>query len=331
VAGEVLQERPPGRRLADRVPAAGACLLALVVRGFVARREVLLPDVFTHLGNATLVWITLFHALYDTAPGTLALASIGLAALYLALGLAALRERPEATLQVRTVLGLAAVFLTVAIPVRLGLHGITLAWAAEGVLLLGLGLRYQSNLARAGAYAVLALAALRAAGAAHALGGSADVHARLQPRLRHLAGRDRGPGGGGAALAPRRPSAGPRGVGGLFHRGAVPAVRPAERRDDGRVRPDGAPGPSPRRPAGRGPGPLPRPLRAVAGLDRVRHLVAGRRPGGAQPALCYAGYALFALTAAKVVFVDTATLRAPERILSFLVLGSCCWPAPSSA
>ena len=31
-------------------------------------------------------------------------------------------------------LGLAAAFLTVAIPVQLGLHGITLAWAVEGVL-----------------------------------------------------------------------------------------------------------------------------------------------------------------------------------------------------
>ena len=61
----------------------------------------------------------------------------------------------------RTTLGLAAVFLTVAIPVRLGLHGITLGWALEGLLLLALGLRYGSLLARAGAYGVLTLAAVR--------------------------------------------------------------------------------------------------------------------------------------------------------------------------
>jgi len=41
-------------------------------------------------------------------------------------------------------LGLAAVFLTLAIPVQLGLHGITLAWAAEGLLLLWLGLGQRS-------------------------------------------------------------------------------------------------------------------------------------------------------------------------------------------
>ena len=45
--------------------------------------------------------------------------------------------------QARVVLGLAAAFLTLAIPVQLGLHGITLAWAVEGVLLLGLGARFR--------------------------------------------------------------------------------------------------------------------------------------------------------------------------------------------
>jgi uncharacterized membrane protein len=58
-------------------------------------------------------------------------------------------------------LGLAASFLTVAIPVQLGLHGITLAWAVEGVLLLWLGLRFASALARLGGYGVLALAVVR--------------------------------------------------------------------------------------------------------------------------------------------------------------------------
>jgi hypothetical protein len=58
-------------------------------------------------------------------------------------------------------LGLAAAFLTIAIPVQLGLHGITVGWAAEGVLFLALALRYESMLARVGALGVLALAVLR--------------------------------------------------------------------------------------------------------------------------------------------------------------------------
>lgn len=142
-------------------PVAGVYLMSLVTRGLVLRRDVGVTDVMTHLANAAIVWGTLFHVLYDTAPGALALASIALAAVYLVLGLAALKERPEVGLQVRTWLGLAAVFVTLAIPVRLGLHGITLAWALEGVLLLSLGLRYRSLLARGGGYVVLGLAVIR--------------------------------------------------------------------------------------------------------------------------------------------------------------------------
>jgi uncharacterized membrane protein len=61
----------------------------------------------------------------------------------------------------RVALGLAAGFVTLAIPVQLGLNGITLAWAAEGLLLLSLGVRFGTLLARAGGYAVLGLAVLR--------------------------------------------------------------------------------------------------------------------------------------------------------------------------
>ena len=43
---------------------------------------------------------------------------------------------------------------------QLGLHGITLAWAVEGLLLLWLGIRFRSALTRAGGYGVLGLATL---------------------------------------------------------------------------------------------------------------------------------------------------------------------------
>jgi uncharacterized membrane protein len=119
------------------------------------------PEVAAHLIDAALVWTVLYRALYAGRPGVLGAVSVALAALYLILGLAALRETPADRPQVRTLLGLAAVFLTLAIPVQLGLHGITLAWAAEGVLLLALGLRLGSALARAGGYAVIVLAAAR--------------------------------------------------------------------------------------------------------------------------------------------------------------------------
>jgi uncharacterized membrane protein len=82
--------------------------------------------------------------------------------LHLALGLAA-RRAPGQTLWARVTLSLAAVFLTLAIPVQLGLFGITLGWAFEALVLLWLGVRHDSRLARVGGYLVLLLAVFRLA------------------------------------------------------------------------------------------------------------------------------------------------------------------------
>jgi len=142
------------------MPVAGLYLLSLMERGL-HRGPIGLPEVVTHLMDAALVWTVLHRTLYESQPRMLGVACVALAALYLVLGLAALKERRDDHAQVRTLLGLAAVFVTLAIPVQLGLHGITLAWAAEGLLLLVLGLRLGSGLARAGGYGVLALAAVR--------------------------------------------------------------------------------------------------------------------------------------------------------------------------
>jgi uncharacterized membrane protein len=302
-------------------PAAAAYLLALVVRGFVARDEILPADVFAHLANATLVWMTLFHALYDTAPAALALASVALAAVYLALGLAALRERPEAALQVRAMLGLAAVFLTIAIPVRLGLHGITLAWAAEGVLLLALGLRYGSNLARAGGYAVLALAAARLLFRHTPWVGPQVFTPVFNPgfgtwvavivALALAAALSRRSG-----LDPDRVAAAVLSIAALFllfmllsgetvaafDQAARLAYRSGDMLAGEQAR-----------------------LRGRFALSLVWTVFATSLLAGGlvvrSRALCYAGYALFAVTAAKVVLVDTATLQPLDRMLSFLVLG----------
>ena len=302
-------------------PTAGAYLLSLVARGLIARREVGVADVFAHLGSATLAWITLFYALYDTAPGALALASIGLAVLYLALGLAALRERPEAALQVRTTLGLAAVFLTIAIPVRLGLHGITLGWALEGLLLLALGLRYRSLLARAGAYGVFTLAAVRLL-ARHTpwtgaeaftpvfnagFGTWAAVIAALAAAAL-LARR--------AAIAADRVASVALSVGalvllfGLLSGETVntfdQAARLAQRHGDLAAAAES-------RLLGRFALSLVWTLFATS-------LLAGGLLLRSRP-LCYSGYGLFAVTAAKVVLVDTATLQPLHRMFSFLALG----------
>ena len=83
---------------------------------------------------------------------------MALAALHLVLGLAARRQDSVQQLWTRVTLALAAVFLTLAIPVQLGLFGITRAWAGEALVLLWLGERNNSRLARAGGYGVMLLA-----------------------------------------------------------------------------------------------------------------------------------------------------------------------------
>lgn len=143
------------------LPVAGAYLIALLVRGLAQRIPARVADAVAHLATALFLWTVLFRVLYTTNPTALGLVSVALAALYLGLGLAALHTGERDLGQARVVLGLAAGFLTVAIPVQLGLHGITIAWAVEGVLLLWLGLRFASGLARVGGYGVLALAVLR--------------------------------------------------------------------------------------------------------------------------------------------------------------------------
>jgi uncharacterized membrane protein len=143
------------------LPVAGAYLIALIVRGLVRRERLRLADGVAHLVTALFTWTVLYRVLYATSPKTLGLASVGLAVLYLLAGLAALREHHRDAGQARVLLGLAAALLTVAIPVQLGLQGITLAWSVEAVLLLWLGLRFESTLARIGGYLVLGLAIVR--------------------------------------------------------------------------------------------------------------------------------------------------------------------------
>ncbi len=146
------------------LPASAVLIGSLVARGLVLQRPFAPIDLVSHLGAASLLWGGTYFVLDRSAPSLLGPAAALLALLYLGLGLAGRRLVQHDPRQVRGLLGLAAGFLTLAIPVQLGLHGITLGWALEGVLLLWLGLRYASPILRAGGYSVLGLALLRLVG-----------------------------------------------------------------------------------------------------------------------------------------------------------------------
>jgi len=143
------------------VATAGAYLLGLVVRALLFRAELGSGGAAAHVGAAALAWGALFNVLYESNPTGLGLVSLALAALYLVVGLTLRGQEPRDALHVRVALGLAAGFVTIAIPVQLGLNGITVAWTLWGLLLLWLGARFESAETRLGGYAILGLATLR--------------------------------------------------------------------------------------------------------------------------------------------------------------------------
>ena len=313
----------PGEALLLAVPVAGLYLLSLVVRALGLGREIGGPGLVAHLVSAGLVWAVLHRVLYEPHPGWLGAAAIALAALYLALGLAGLRRPTPDPAHVRVTLGLAAGFVTLAIPVQLGLHGITLAWAIEGVLLLWLGVRFGSRLLRLGAYGVLALAVGRL------LVRHLPLHAEpFTPVLNPAFGTWLAVIAllGAGVLVARRA----REKGETLDRVAVPLLAvtalvllfgllTGETRSafDWQARAARATGDPAAAQAARRAGGL-----AVSVLWTLfaTGLLAAGLGLRARP-LFYAAYGLFAFTAAKVVLVDLATFPTLYRMLSFLALG----------
>jgi uncharacterized membrane protein len=303
---------------------AGAYLLALVVRGFMARQRIGAPGVVGHLAAAGLAWTVLFRVLEGPSPHALGLACLALAVLYLAIGLVALRARPEDAPQARVVLGLSASFLTLAIPVQLGLHGITLAWALEGLLLLALGARFHSRLARVGGYAVMALAVLRLF-ARHlplhevafrpffnpAFGTWLAVIALLAVAVRLTRDVRRDPQSLDHALRVVTAMAAVVMLFGLLT--AETQQTFAQRATIARAANDAAAAEAARLAGGLA-------VSVLWTAFATGLLAAGL--GARSRALFYAGYALFAVTAGKVVLWDLATLETLYRMLSFLALGA---------
>jgi len=314
---------PDRQVLALGLGVAAVYVLLLAISGW--RRERLgVPGVLAHVAASLVAFTVLDRVLAERSSGALFLAVLALAALHLGLGLVA-RGRGGDPLRVRVTLGLAASFLTLAIPVRFGLFGTTLAWAALGVLLLWLGARQRAPLARAFGYAVVLLALCRLF-------------------LRHLP----------LHPEPFTPLLNPEFGTWLFVIAALGLARRLARR-----LPDGEVVSWLDRASVLLLGPLALVLlfglltgetgsffdhasRAAASAGDPAGALRAERQGGLAVSvlwtlvatgllsaglalrslpLFYSAYALFALTAGKVVLVDLATLPTLYRMLSFLALG----------
>jgi uncharacterized membrane protein len=306
------------------LPVFAFYLLVPVVRRAVGPRvDSDIVGSLTQLANAVFLWSVLYRILYDAHPGLLGFVSVALAVLYLLLGLVIARVQPSDVIGVRTLLGLAASFLTLAIPVQLGLHGITLAWALEGLVLLGLGVRFSSVLTRFGGYGVLALA----------VGRLFVRHLPLHPD---------------AFVPVMNPSFGIW-IAVILCLGAALVVTRAPRREGqaldwvaGRAlsvvglallfgvltgESTAAFGQVERLAREAGDAEAAQRARLMGGLSLSvlwSLFATGLLVGGLalrSRALFYTAYALFAVTAAKIVLVDLATLKTVYRILSFLAMG----------
>ncbi|MBI5528483.1 MAG: DUF2339 domain-containing protein [Deltaproteobacteria bacterium] len=91
----------------------------------------------------------------------LGFAALLMSAGYIVMGSLARRRIPDDARSLFGFVTLAVTFLTMAVPLHLGLHGITLAWAVEAPALLYLGFRYAYPPLRVGAFLVLVLAVAR--------------------------------------------------------------------------------------------------------------------------------------------------------------------------
>ncbi|MGE5191661.1 MAG: DUF2339 domain-containing protein [Deltaproteobacteria bacterium] len=83
------------------------------------------------------------------------LLAIVLAAVYLAFALLAMQRHPAGKTTVVALAGIAASFLTIAVPLQLTGHWVAIAWAAEAVLLVELGLRFEQMKLRLAGFGLL--------------------------------------------------------------------------------------------------------------------------------------------------------------------------------
>ena len=308
------------------VPLPGVYLVLLAVRGLLQRRPLVRTDVAAYAAGAAFLWASLYRVLDVAHAALLGLTAVALAAVYLALALSARRAAQPDTLHVRTTLALAILFLTIAIPVQLGLHGITLGWAAEGVALVALGLGFRSLLTRLGGYAVLALAVGRL------LTHQTPLHpgtAPFQPVLN-------APFGtwlfvilaiafAAAWLRRSREALGPAerslpGLGTALAVGLFFALTTGETQEVFQQQVIEA------RRLGDAAAVRQAQLTGGLALSLLWTVFAGTLLGSGlalrNRALFYAAYGLFAVTAAKVALWDLSTLSALYRVFSFLAVGA---------
>ena len=107
-------------------------------------------DVLLILANAGVTFFYLSYILHTNHRSGLALGAVLLCAAHLGLMLLSHRRNADDKDLLRVLLSISIFFLTIALPLYLKMHVLTMAWAAEAVIFVVIGLRYRSILTQIG-------------------------------------------------------------------------------------------------------------------------------------------------------------------------------------
>jgi uncharacterized membrane protein len=117
-----------------------------IVKGTKAQRE----DVLLILSNAVVTFYYLWTILYPKYRIELAFCAVGLCVAHLIV-MTVVAQRSKSDVGLRLALLIIGIFfLTIAVPLYLKMYAVAIAWAAEGVVLTVIGLRYRSILTQVG-------------------------------------------------------------------------------------------------------------------------------------------------------------------------------------
>jgi len=128
-------------------------LLYELVKKVKAKQE----DVLLVLANAAIVFYYLWTILFTEYRQGLAFCALGMCAAHLIVMSAVVRRCKDDVNLRLALLAIGLFFLTIAIPLRLKMYAIAMAWAVEGVILVVIGLRYRSTWTQIGAAVALLL------------------------------------------------------------------------------------------------------------------------------------------------------------------------------
>lgn len=134
--------------------------LLAVFHNIINRRLTHAPEIAMVFINAFLYFGTTYKLLAEPYRPYLGLFAVLMSAFYVGFGYLAYSRDREDNYLIVTFLGLASLFLTLAIPIQLDQHWVTMGWAVEGVVLVWIGLRAESFLTRVAAAVVFLIAAL---------------------------------------------------------------------------------------------------------------------------------------------------------------------------